>query len=371
MVDRRAAESKALSWEAFLATYLPALLLALGVGIAVPAIPTFAQSFGVSFGVATGVITSFMLGNVVGAVPSGWLVDRYGRRIIMLAGPLLTAVMAFLTATAHNFPELLTYRFFDGWAAQMWLIGRMAAISHGAAANQRGRQVSWMFGMNNTGRLIGPLIGGIVASFWGVRAPFVAYGVLALLAFVPTLFLAKDTPRRRELQRAATPMSVQEILRSRMLYFVLVLFAALARGPIQADLLHLYAAFAYHLNAREIGWLAAAAGVISLPTSFTAGWLMDRYGRKRTMVPGFTGLAIAMAALAACAVLLLDLSSYVALFLFAVASQALTGGSIQTLGADVAPAQARGMFLGLWRMVGRGGSTLSPILFAALAATVG
>jgi MFS family permease len=45
----------------------------------------------------------------------------------------------------------------------------------------------------------------------------------------------------------------------------------------------------------------------------------------------------------------------------------LTGGSIQTVGADVAPPEARGTFLGLWRFTGQGGATVSPILFAILA----
>ena len=67
------------------------------------------------------------------------------------------------------------------------------------------------------------------------------------------------------------------------------------------------------------------------------------------------------------AYLLLPLAWYVALFLIGVAFQALTGGSIQTVGADVAPPEARGMFLGLWRFTGQGGATLSPIVFALLA----
>ena len=93
----------AISWDAFLATYLPALILALGTGVALPAIPTLARSFGVSFGVASFVITVFLLGNLAGTIPSGWLIDRFGRRPVMLAGPLLTATMGFFVAGAHSF----------------------------------------------------------------------------------------------------------------------------------------------------------------------------------------------------------------------------------------------------------------------------
>jgi MFS family permease len=87
----------------------------------VPAIPSLAKSFGVSFGLATGVVIAFLLGGVAGTIPSGWLSDRFGRRRIMVVGPLLTAAMAFLVATAQTFPEILAYRFLDGFAAQMLL----------------------------------------------------------------------------------------------------------------------------------------------------------------------------------------------------------------------------------------------------------
>ena len=76
----------------------------------------------------------------------------------------------------------------------------------------------------------------------------------------------------------------------RLPYFGVALFAGLTRGPLMADLLHLYAAFAYHLGPLQIGYLATSATLVSLPIGFLAGWMMDRFGRKRTMVPGFTGL---------------------------------------------------------------------------------
>ena len=364
----------AISWEAFLSTYLPALVLALGTGIALPALPTLAKSFGVSFGVASLVVTMFLLGNLAGTIPSGWFIDRFGRRPVMIGGPLLSAAMALLVARAHAFPELLILRFFNGFAAQMWIMARLAAISHGAAPRQRGRLVSWMFGMDSTGRLAGPVLGGFIAAEWGSRAPFIAYAALALLALIPTIIFSKDTPRidnhADSHEQAGPKLSLRQIVMPRLPYFGVALFAGLTRGPLSADLLYLYAAFAYRLGPRPIGYLATSASLISLPIGFIAGWMMDRFGRKRTMVPGFSGVAVSMSALALSAFLHLSLAWYVSLFLAGVALQALTGGSIQTVGADVAPPGARGTFLGVWRFAGQGGQTLSPIMFAILADTL-
>lgn len=364
---------RAVSLKSFTSIYLPALTLALGTGIVVPVIPALAKSFHVSFGIASALVTVFLVGNVAGTIPSGWLVDRFGRRPVMILGPLLTALLAFLIVFAHTFTELLVYRFLGGIAAQMWLIGRLAAISHGAVPNQRGRQVTWMYGMDNTGRLVGPLVGGFIASAWGVRAPFIAYGLLALLVIFPTVQTTKGTPNGPSGKRSTRPkgLSLREIVRPRLVYFAVVLFASLARGPVQADLLHLYAAFAYHLSPKGIGFLAAGAGIVSVPIGLAAGAMMDHLGRKKTMVPGFTGVALAMTALALSAILHLGLVWYVGLFLAGIAAQALTSGSIQTLGADIAPAEARGMFLGVWRFTGAGAAALSPVAFAVLAGQLG
>jgi MFS family permease len=367
-------ESRAVSWEALFSTYLPALLLALGVGIALPAIPVLARSFDVGFGLASFVITAFLIGGTIGTIPTGWLIDRVGRRPVLIGGPLITAVVALLVARAQSFPELLIYRFIDGWAAQMWLLARLAAISHRAGAGQRGRQVSWMYGMDNLGRLSGPLVGGFLAAALGERSPFVAYAILALVAVIPTAKLAAEVPRRVVASSDSLKsggLTIWQIVLPRLPFFGVAFFSAVARGPIFADMLHLYAAFTYNLDAGGIGLLATVASIVSLPISFLAGWLMDHFGRKATMVPGFIGTAVMMLLLAVTAVLQLSLMWYVATFLAGVAVQSLTGGSIQTIGADVAPPQARGLFLGVWRFTGQVGQTASPIVFAFLASTTG
>ena len=372
-----AAESQALSWESVLSTYLPAMLLSLGVGMALPAIPVLARSFDVGFGMASFVVTAFLIGGTVGTIPTGWLIDRFGRRPVLIGGPVLTAAVAILVARSTSFPELIIYRFIDGWAAQMWLLARLASISHRASAGQRGRQVSWMYGMDNIGRLSGPVVGGFVAAALGPRSPFIAYALLAAVSLIPTVLFAPDIPRRVQPTGAADEsavaksLSIPQIVLPRLAFFGVAFFSAVARGPIFADMLHLYAAFTYNLDARGIGILATAASLLSLPISFAAGWMMDRFGRKATMVPGFIGVTIMMLLLAVTAVFHLSLGWYVAAFLAGVAAQSLTGGSIQTIGADVAPPQARGMFLGLWRFTGQVGQTASPVAFAFLASLVG
>jgi MFS family permease len=131
-----------LSRQNALTLYIPSLTLALGQGIAVPALPLFAASFGVSFGVASTVLVAFAVGSLVAGLPMGFLVDRVGRNRVMIAGPVLIAATSFLAAIAQSFPELLVYRFLAGFGQQMWNISRVTTVAETASDSQRGRQMS-------------------------------------------------------------------------------------------------------------------------------------------------------------------------------------------------------------------------------------
>jgi MFS family permease len=166
-------------------------------------------------------------------------------------------------------------------------------------------------------------------------------------------------------------LTVKEIILPRLSYFAVAFGSAVARGPVFAGLFLLYAAFTYGLQPKGIGLLATTGSALALPIGFMTGWMMDRYGRRRTLIPGFIAIAFTLLLVAATAVLHSPLVWFVATYMAVVATQSLTSGSNQTLGADVAPPGARGVFLGLWNFTGQGGSSLSPIVFAALAAFVG
>src|SRR5581483_1496588 len=118
-----------LSWHHFLSLYLPAIVLALGQSMVGPVIPVLAKSFDVNFGTASLVLVAAQGGALAATIPSGVLVDKIGRRPVLLAGPVLTAFASVMTPFAGSFPELLLYRFISGVATQLWQQARIAVIA--------------------------------------------------------------------------------------------------------------------------------------------------------------------------------------------------------------------------------------------------
>src|SRR5512146_1575303 len=72
----------------------------LGFGIIVPVVPLFASSFGVAQAAIRLAISVYGLGRLLFDLPMGSLTDRFGRRTILIAGTLITAVGSLLCGMA-------------------------------------------------------------------------------------------------------------------------------------------------------------------------------------------------------------------------------------------------------------------------------
>jgi MFS family permease len=363
-----------LSSYQFLTLYFPAFILSLGYSIATPAIPVFAKSFDTGFGVASLVIVVHALGGLIAAVPTGFLVDHLGRRPMLFAGPVLMALSSALTAVAQSFPELLLYRFLGGGAMEMWRQARLAMIADVSKSRQRGRQMSGMVGTEGAAKLMGPAVGGALAT-WSIRMPFLVHGMLAFLAIVPSFFLVRESApgenrnasektKDRLDNRALLAMMLDAKYRG---FFAAQFFASMTRGVLWGGTLLLYAVYAYNVGPQLLGGLATTTSIVGIPITLSCGYLMDRFGRKTTMVPGFVCMALGLLFLASSAQWHWSLISFLVAAIWTHAGQSVTAGSMQVLGSDMAPAVARGRFFGFWRLIGEIGGLVSPALFALVA----
>lgn len=362
----------------FLSIYIPAMTLAVGTGIVIPVIPVYAKSFGVSFEVASLVIIIQQLGVTLSSLPVGMLMDRIGRRKVVLTGPVLLALSSLLSAVAHSFPELLVYRFIGGVGQQMWLLGRLTMIADTGAAQERGRQITTMSAMESAGRLFSPAIGGFLAVYWDIRAPFIAHALLSMVAIIPSFKLVRETAPQlaRGRGRGQAGDAPDAGLRALFTFEVVVFFiaqflASLTRGPIFSGQLNLYGAYAYDLSPQTIGFLATIVTAVGIPISLCAGYVMDHFGRKATLVPGFSLLALALAFISVTAYSRLSVPMFMLAYFLVHASNAITGSNMQTLGSDIAPDKARGRFYGVWNTLGSVGSPASTSIFALLSAGMG
>ena len=361
----------------FLTLHLPAISIGLGMGLTAVVLPDLTKSLGEGVGAAIGVFVVYQAGTVVAPLPTGYLIDRIGRRPLLLAGPVIVAISSFLiawvAANDGSIAEFLVYRFIGGIGEQMWMLSRITVIADTAPRSQRGRQITSMFGVQQFGALAGPVLGGLAAVGIGLWAPFVLHGVIVLAAMVPSFLLQRETapPRRGAGSDAAPASSWRELLVHPIPVVFLVQFLAnVTRGGVfGGGVILIYGSFAYGLSALELGSLRSLMAVIGIPMTFTVGYIMDRFGRKYTIVPGLALSGLAMGYLAFTWYAGLPVSYFIGGFVAIHMAVNIISGNMQTLGTDVAPPAARGRFFGFSRLIAQSGSFLSPVSFGVLSTT--
>ena len=90
--------SRSRAFSLVLPVYVPSLLLSAGQGILVPTLPLFTQQqFEVNFSLVSLVVAGAGLGTLLGDVPAGMLIERWGRKPVMVAGTIAAAIATTIT----------------------------------------------------------------------------------------------------------------------------------------------------------------------------------------------------------------------------------------------------------------------------------
>ena len=364
--------------DTLVALLLPAFLLGLGRGFIVPVLPGIAMDFGANAAGAGLMIFVPMLGGVFSTLPTGYFIDRIGRRKILISSTLLASASALLALRATSYAELLLYLGLGGVAQQVWQMSRLTVIADSGAQSQRGRMITGMAGASRAGMMLGPLLGGIVGEVFGLRMPFLLFGIAAFLATVPTyLFVMETAPavlaRRKGESVETTDTSWSKLLtRSVVVLFAAQFMANIGRGGAQgqAGIYVIFAAYAYGLSAGALGGVSSAMAVISIPVTLMAGQVMDRFGRKRTIVPASALLGVGLWSMASVAGGEFPLPFFIIAFIIINLAVSFMAGSMQTLGSDIAPPGARGKFFGVNRLIAEAGSMSNPGIFIVATALV-
>lgn len=350
-----------------LPVYAPTLLLAVGNGMLTPILPLYAASFGASYGLIGLVLGSRGLGTILGDLPAGMLIRRVGQRRLMMIGLVCIALCGLAMSTAQALWMLILYGLLEGMGGALWNISRHAYLTDAAPPGQRGRAIATFGGIFRTGNLIGQALGGLLAAGLGLRAPFAVYAVIALVTLLFPAFFGKDgTHHLAHKAGHGHHVNLWHVIRDN--YKVLLsagvgqLFAQMIRSG-RNIVVPLYGADVLGLSVQSVGLVMSISSTIDALMFFPAGFIMDRFGRKYAYVSCFLIQGIGMA--------LIPFTTSFALLAIATSligfGNGLGSGTMMTLGADLAPKDAMGEFLGVWRLIGDGGALGGPLLVGSLA----
>ncbi len=346
------------------------IVVALGFGMVIPAVPLFARSFGVTV-TAVGLVTFvFGLTRFSFSLAGGLFVDRFGDRAATIAGLLIVALSSYAAALAPTFTLLVVMRGFGGAGSALFIQGLMNRVLRVIEPEAMGRAMGAYRTSFLVGTGLGPLFGGIVIGALGLRAPFAIYATGLLFAAVIAWHAMKGESGRRAVRRSpADALRAARPLLADGRYVVALLGTFVAWWTISGPGQNLAVLFAdgplgFSKSMASFGLSMLAVGEILV--LFPAGKAADRRGRRFVLVP-----ALALSAASIVALGQIEGSPWAYFPVMVVLGAATAAASIATGGllADSIPREGSGAAVGMNQMVGDIGYLLAPLVLLGIADT--
>lgn len=259
-----------------------AFVLFLSTLVGVPVLPALATELGASGAAIPLVVSSALATVVVAQFFTGPLADRYSRRRLILAGSLLGSVSSFLCVVATHWVQLAALRIVGGIADAVCMPA-LLAITVSLGTERPGKFFGILRGSQGLSFVVGPALGSAF-SLIALRAPFIADGVLSLLAFCAATVLLKDSGRARPQHDWRMFRGIRSTFSDRKVGLFLLMGISGSFGfgilysfvPTKSELLG--------LEAWRIGLILGGGALVFSVTSYVVGSLSDRLGRKRFVV---------------------------------------------------------------------------------------
>jgi DHA1 family tetracycline resistance protein-like MFS transporter len=180
-----------------------------GFGMLFPVLARYSEDLGASPTEAGLLVASFSLAQLVCSPLSGRLSDRIGRKPVLLASLIGTAIGSLLTGLAGSLWVLFAARLLDGASGASVSVAQ-AAVTDVATPEERPRLLGLLGAAFGVGFALGPAIGGI-AALVDHRLPFfVAAAIAGVNALVAVKRLPETHPPEARHPRTGGPGPVDD-----------------------------------------------------------------------------------------------------------------------------------------------------------------
>lgn len=313
---------------------LAGLLFGLDIGVIAGALPFITQDFGITPQQQEWIVSSMMFGAAVGAIGSGWMSSYLGRKKSLMAGAILFVIGSLWSAMATTPEMLIVARVLLGLAVGIASYTAPLYLSEIAPENIRGSMIS-LYQLMITIGILGAYLSDTAFSFTGNWRWMLGVIVIPAAVLLAGVFFLPNSPRwlaakgnfrdarrvlerlrdtseqaRRELDEIRESLKVKQsgwaLFQSngnfRRVVFLGILLQVMQQFTGMNVIMY-YAPKIFEIagftNTTEQMWGTVSVGLVNVLATFIAIGLVDRWGRKPTLVLGFLVMTVGMGVLGA------------------------------------------------------------------------
>ena len=294
------------------------------IDLYLPAFPTLASEFRVEIDQIENSLAIFLFGFALGQLFLGPISDRYGRRVVLLAGTFVFIAASFMAGAADTLGAFYFWRLVQA-------LGGAGAVAVFPLVQDRfdeatsGKVISYIMALVLVAPVLAPLLGGYILVFWGWRPIFWVIGGIGVMALLATLVVvdkpARDRPRRSLLYTFGRYRAV--LGDARIVYAVLAsgfvfagIFAFIAGSPF------VYITY-YGIAAENYGYLVGLNAAVMVLVNILNGRRLSRVDPVKKIVLAGLGLVATGSAVLGTAILDLGILPLVGIVIAFFAATAL------------------------------------------------
>lgn len=229
----------------------------------------------------------------------GKLADRKGRKLMLLRAAFGMSIVLFLMGNVTNVWQLFILRALQG-AMGGFISNANALVATQTPKAHAGKALGILVTGMTAGNLIGPLFGGVLATFFSYRTSFHITGIILFLVFLFTLFLVKEeAPKSSAIRvaRVSTKTLWQNIPNKPLIVglFVTTMLVQTVNTAINPIISLFVRELMHHASNTTFvaGIVAAMPGIATVIAAPQFGRIGDRVGTHRMIKIGFMIAVIA------------------------------------------------------------------------------
>ena len=334
-----------------------------------PVLPMIRDEISVSYSQISIFVASLGIVRLFLAFPCGFLADRFDKKNLFLLGGFLNVSGLVFLSYSHTIFQLIVSRILIGAGLVIVNITIMVVLAQMAGPNSKGAMMSMNNVIHSAGGIISPALAGILAGRYNWRLPFLVVAGLILLSMI---ILAEtftdqrsDYKRTKDVSGMGTKPYLKKNIKAGFLrllpVFAVSLFVFFYRSGFQHTLIPLYGKDVFHIGVETLGLYISLTGCIAIFSTFTFGFMSDRYGRKTALIPGMLFSTVAVIAL----FLPRGLNPLLMACIF-VGVGATMNSMPNILISDLVPPGSLGRTMGINRIFGDSGYFLGPLIVGSL-----
>ncbi|MHA2061471.1 MAG: MFS transporter [Candidatus Sifarchaeia archaeon] len=239
--------------------------------------------------------------NAIWRIPIGYLIDKIGRFKINISGLLILGISAVFMALSRDIVIFSFLAVVRGIGSGAFIAASLISVADITQSEEMGKVVGFESASWGLGDALGSLFGGILAFYFGLSLLFIISGFLALATSLFVGLFLKETLQTKEITtktHSRWTTRVREFfssgLENRIICAIIMAdFVAALGSASLIGFRALYLLVHYKLNFLWIGIIGSIlVGIITITNPF-AGYIVDKFGRKKILLIGSFGSAIA------------------------------------------------------------------------------